>query len=385
MSHMDPATLHITTKIIFGEGTLDSIGEVAKELDAARALVVTDAGVAAAGHADRAVQSLRAAGLSAECFASTHENPTTDDVDRCTEVARDTQRDLLIGLGGGSSIDTARGCNFLLTNGGQMADYWGWGKAAKPMLPMIAVSTTTGTGSEMQSYALIADAQTHNKMACGDKKAAARVAILDPTTSCTQPKPVIANTGLDCIAHALETAVTTKRTPFSQLFGREAWRLATRYFRRIYDEPNDLHAQGQMLLASAYAGLAIEHSMLGAAHATANPLTAQFDVIHGQAVGVMLPHVVRFNAHDDAARETYAALTDGFIEQAAMGDAAESIASWVDSTMRFVGVDPNLTGHGVREDAIASLATQAATQWTGKFNPRALENGDFESLYRQAL
>ena len=305
---MDLASLHIETRLVYGVNSIESLGDEAGALGATRVLVVTDRGVADAGHAERACASIRSAGLDPILFDRVHENPTTKDVDVCLEAAREAKIDLFVGLGGGSSIDTARGCNFLLTNGGQMKDYWGMGKATKPMLPMIAVPTTTGTGSEMQSFALIADAESHQKMACGDKKAIAKVAILDPSLSVTQPRPVIAHTGLDCIAHALETAVTRKRTPFSRLFSREAWRLASANFGVILETPGDIAAQGRMLRASACAGIAIEHSMLGAAHSMANPLTAHFDVVHGEAVGMLLPHVVRHNAQLPAARSEYAEL-----------------------------------------------------------------------------
>ncbi len=133
--------------------------------------------------------------------------------------------DSIIGLGGGSSLDCAKGINFLLTNGGRMPDYRGYGKASQPMLPMIAIPTTAGTGSEAQSYALISDAETHVKMACGDPKAAFRVAMLDPALTVSQPRSITATSGFDAIAHAVETYVTTKRNPLSEIFSREAWRL----------------------------------------------------------------------------------------------------------------------------------------------------------------
>ena len=164
------------------------------------------------------------------------------------------------------------------------------------MLPMVAVPTTAGTGSEAQSFALISDAETHVKMACGDKKAACRVAILDPRLTLTQPPRVTALTGIDAIAHAVETYVSTKRSQISQAFSREAWQFLVRHFEQVLERPADLEARGSMQIGACLAGLAIEHSMLGAAHGLANPLTAHFGLAHGQAVGVMLPHVIRFNA-----------------------------------------------------------------------------------------
>ena len=269
-----------------------------REYGGTRVLLVTDGGIVAAGHVQRAEKSLATAGVHFARFDRVAENPTTEVVNDCVVVARQEQSDFLVGLGGGSSMDTAKGCNFLLTNGGRMEDYWGVGKAKRPMLPLIAIPTTAGTGSECQSFALIADPQTHLKMACGDPKAAARVAILDPELTLTQPAPLAAATGMDALSHAIETAVTRRRNPISQMLSREAFRLCARGLRRVFEHPQDVNARADVLLGAALAGMAIENSMLGAAHAAANPLTARYGVIHGHAVGLMLPAVVRFNAQD---------------------------------------------------------------------------------------
>ena len=205
-----------------------------RALSAPTRLLVTDPGIVAAGHVERARRGLDAAGVSVTIFDRVKENPTTREVDECLEVARAVRPDLIIGLGGGSSMDTAKGCNFILTNGGRMQDYWGVGKATKPMLPLIAVPTTAGTGSECQSFALIADEETHQKMACGDPKAAPRVAILDPLLTVTQPRQVAACTGIDAVAHAVETAVTKKRNELSWLYSREAFRLTAGNLDRVF-------------------------------------------------------------------------------------------------------------------------------------------------------
>src|SRR5690606_28626811 len=160
--------------------------------------------------------------------------------------------DLLIGLGGGSSMDTAKGCNFILTNGGEMKDYWGVGKATKPMLPLIAIPTTSGTGSECQSAALIADEATHQKMACLDPKAAARVAILDPVLTLSQPPRVTAVTGVDALAHAIESAVTKKRNRISSIYSREAFRLCFEALPKVLADPGDLQARARMQVGAAF-------------------------------------------------------------------------------------------------------------------------------------
>src|SRR5436190_7625466 len=184
-STLAPFDFQPRTRLIFGINSIERAGELARELPAAKVLLVTDAGIVAAGHAERALRLLEKAGLKVTMFDQSEENPTTKCIDQCVQVARKAGIDAFVALGGGSSLDTAKGCNFILTNGGRMQDYWGSGKATQPMLPLILAPTTAGTGSEAQSFALIADAETHRKMACGDPKAAASVAILDPTLTRT--------------------------------------------------------------------------------------------------------------------------------------------------------------------------------------------------------
>ncbi len=256
---------------------------------------MADKGIVAAGHFESGRASLVAAGLHVASFHEFSENPTATQVDAGVAFCRDVQPDLLVGLGGGSSMDCAKGINFVYSCGGRIHDYWGIGKATGDLLPMIAVPTTSGTGSETQSFALISDSETHMKMACGDPRAACRIALLDPQLTVTQPPRVTALTGIDAISHAVETYVTRRRTPFSIAFSRQAFGMLIRSFKRVLEQPTDLNARGDMQLGACLAGMAIEASMLGAAHALANPLTAVYNVVHGQAVGVMLPHVIRFN------------------------------------------------------------------------------------------
>lgn len=361
------------TRLIFGNGALARIGALSRELGCKRALVVSDPGIVKAGYSVRAVAALEEAGLVATIFGEVHENPSTRDVAACVAVAREFETDLIIGLGGGSSMDTAKGCNFILTNGGRMQDYWGVGKATKPMLPTICIPTTAGTGSECQSFALISDEDTHQKMACGDPKAAARISILDPELTVSQPARVTACTGIDALAHALETAVTNKRSAYSATFSRESFRLCHAGFSKVLRDPGDLDARGMMLLGAAYAGIAIESSMLGAAHSCANPLTAKYDVVHGEAVGVMLPHVIRFNSGLGEIAKIY----ESYFE----GDLADRVTEllWEADMPRAI------SGYGASEADVPALAAMAAQQWTAQFNPRPVTVPDFEQMFRSAL
>jgi alcohol dehydrogenase len=378
---------HPRTRLIFRENGLAMLADLTREYGGTRVLLVTDKGIVAAGHADTAQRLLSKAGLQVFTFDQAHENPTTGDVAACVEFSRQHDVNFIVGLGGGSSMDTAKGTNFILTNGGKMADYWGVNKATKPMLPMIAVPTTAGTGSECQSFALIADEHTHQKMACGDDKAYARVALLDPALTLSQPPRVTSNTGIDALTHALESHVTAARSPLSQLYSRESWKLAEASLETVMTEPRDLAARGKMLLASAYGGMAIALSMLGAAHSAANPLTARFKVVHGQAVGLMLPHVVRFNAGDPDTLLQYAdlAATAGLSRA---GDepkrVLEALISRINALLAAAQIPASLEECGVQKKDIEALAKEAAGQWTAKFNPRAAAEADFRALYLAA-
>lgn len=360
-------------KVIFGWGAIDQIGAEASRLGGKNVLVVTDPGLARTDWVERAVTALRNEVGLVYVFDEVRENPTTKDVDRCVRMGEAAGVDLIVGLGGGSSMDTAKGANFILTNGGRMHDYWGVDKAEKAMLPFIAVPTTSGTGSECQSFALIADEETHAKMACGDKKAAAAVAILDPELTVTMPGAVTAHTGIDAIAHALETAVCNKRNEISSAYSRAAWQLLEQGMERVMDLPDDRDARARMQLGAAFAGIAIENSMLGIAHSCANPLTAHFGVVHGQAVGTMLPHVIQFNSADPDTALAYGELFDG------------DLVARVRELLSAAKMALSLTDLSVDETMIPQLAEEAAAQWTAQFNPVAVDAEALEKVYRAAV
>jgi alcohol dehydrogenase len=371
------------TRVVFGPGSVARLGELTHELGGRRILLVTDPGLEAAGHPQRAGEALRAAGLEVSVFDGVEENPTTRHVEAGVAAARAGGIDFLVAVGGGSAMDCAKGINFLLTNGGQMQDYWGHGKAAKPMLPSIGVPTTAGTGSEAQSYALIAEPETHIKMACGDMKAAFRATILDPLVTVSQPPQVTADTGIDAIAHALESYVTTRRSPLSQLFAREAWRLLEGNLETVLREPANVPGRAAMQWGAHLAGLAIENSMLGATHALANPLTAHYGLAHGLAIGLMLPHVMRFNLTVVAPLYGELAGQVGLVN----GDASlggEQLAARAEALARAAGLPARLADCGVNRSILPVLAEEAAQQWTGKFNPRPVGYAELLRLYEEA-
>jgi alcohol dehydrogenase len=376
---MEPFDFHSHTRVIFGPDAVERLGEVAREPGFRRALLVADRGIVACGYVDQATKLLKSGGVAVFPFDDFSENPDTAMVEAGRAFAADLKIDSIIALGGGSSLDCAKGINFVLAGGGTMRDYWGHGKlsskpGARPMLPMIGVPTTAGTGSDAQSYTLISDAETHVKMACGDPQAAFKIVILDPRLTVTMPASLTAITGYDAISHAVESYVTKARTPISQMFAREAWALLQSNFERVLDEPMNIEARGAMLLGSYLAGLAVENSMLGATHACANPLTKNYGAAHGVAIAVMLPHVVRWNSPVAGA---------GYRELA--NESSEALAKRLERFAAAGHLPNSLRSLNVSKSDLPMLAEEAARQWTGTFNPREWSAAGALEVYKNAL
>ena len=368
---MEPFDFQPSIHLLYGENRIDQLGELSKEVaDPSRVLVVTDPGIASAGLLKRATASLEAAEITVFAFQQVQPNPTTRDVKNGATFARQIGGiDLIVGLGGGSAMDCAKGINFLLSNGGKMEDYWGSGKAKRPMLPSIGIPTTAGTGSEAQSYALISQAETHIKMACGDKKARFRAVILDPTLMDSVPRQVAVATGIDAIAHAVESYVTTQGNPISRLLAKEGWQRLSRNFEAVLKENPTSQVRGQMLLGAHLAGMAIECSMLGAAHACANPLTASYQITHGVAVSLMLPYVVELNRQQ--VDDLYQELSSDLVQE-------------IRRFQTLANLPIQLREVGVPESDLNDLAVEASKQWTGTFNPVPVNRQILNQLYESA-
>jgi alcohol dehydrogenase len=382
---MQTFDFHPRTRVVFGAGAIERLGELARELSFRKVLLVADRGLVASGHVAEALGPLGQAGIEVVTFHDFETNPDTNMIETGRAFAAPLKIDSIIGLGGGSSLDCAKGINFLLTNGGRMQDYLGYGKATRPLLPMIGIPTTAGTGSEAQTYALISDAETHVKMACGDASAAFRVALLDPTLTVSQPRSITASSGFDAIAHAVETFVTTRRNALSEVFSREAWRLLELNYERVLTQPGDLEARGAMQLGAHFAGLAIENSMLGATHACANPLTTHYGTAHGEVIAMLLPSVVRWNGPVAGAHYAELLRLSTAHEQSGNVEPAEGLARRLEQLATVGGLHVSLSAAGVRQSDLSKLAGEAAEQWTGTFNPRPFDGAGAMEIYQSAF
>lgn len=365
-----------------GSGALADLGAVARERGTRRALITSDPGIEAAGITGRARESLKRAGVRVEVFSDFAENPTESDVAQAAEAAGAMRADSLVGVGGGSSLDVAKGAGFLLAGGGRMEDYRGYDKCPHALPPLIGVPTTAGTGSEAQSYALISRDRDHQKLACGAPSAMFRDVILDPSLLPSAPAEVIAASGFDSIAHAVETAVTSGRTDESVGLSHRGFALLSRAFPLVTAGSATSTAWEDMQLGAFLAGAAIERSMLGAAHACANPLTRRFDVAHGRALAITLPRVVRWNA--SSAREAYREL----LRVAGIppgGDPADTLATRLDAWVAMAGLPRDLSDESLHDPDLSALAEEASAEWTGRFNPRPFDAAGALAVYRSAV
>jgi len=367
---MTPFDFRPRTRVLFGPGEFARLGEVARELSGTRCLLVADPAMVEEGYSQEATRTLKARRMDVFGFHDFGPSPTTSMIEAGREFAAPHQINLIVALGGGSSLDCAKAINFVLSNGGHIRDYWGYGKAAQPMLPMVAVPTSAGPGSEAQTYATVTDVEKHTKIACGDSKAAFRAAILDPKLTLSQPRELAAAAGFDALSHALESLVTTRSTALSDCFSRSAWRLINSGLERMLEDPTDMEARGALLLGAHFGGLAVENSMLGAAHACANPLTTHYDIPHGVAIALMLSHVVEWNNPVSGSR--YAELYHG--------DLVRRLHQLAEKT----SLPLSLHEAGVPQEALPRLAEDAGTQWPGRFNPRPFDAAAALELYQMA-
>jgi alcohol dehydrogenase len=358
-----------TPEVIARAGALDALATL-RQLQGARVLLVSDPGLVAAGHVDRARALLEATAREVRTHTEVHPEPTSDDVQACLAAAQGA--DALVALGGGSVLDVAK-LAALMTPGERVADHLGVHDTERSDTALVLVPTTAGTGSDGQAAAIVRDGATLRKMACLAPGLGGDVVLLDAALTVSCPRGVTAAAGLDTLTHAVEVAVTTRRNARSDALATRAFVAAQGALTRVLAAPGDLSAREAMLRAAHDAGQAIAHSMLGAAHAAGNALTARYGLAHGLAVGAMLPAVVRHNARDPQTAARYAALADA----AGLGASAEALIERLDALLDLAGGSAAL----VAPADIDGLAAEAASQWTGTFNPRPMDEAAYRALF----
>ena len=357
---MTPFDFRPRTRILFGAGEFARLGEVAREQNATRCLVLAGQASVESGHAQEAVRSLKARRMEVFAFHDFTPNPTVAMVEAAREYAGPQAVNLVVGLGDADALDFAKAVNVVIGNGGSIRDYRGYGNVPKPLLPMIAVPTVAGSGNEAQSNCAIYDPEDGSKVICGDPKMFFRTALLDANLTLGQPAALTAANGYDAIGRAVETLFSTRRTPISECFSREAYRLLDSGFSRVLRAPEDLEARSAMLLGAHFAGLAVEYAALGPAHACAQPLVKNYKMLPGAALALVLVPALEW-------MEQGVDLAPRLQHLAAAAELPES-----------------LRDAGIPEQVLPRLAEEAAAQWTGRFSSRHFDARAALEIYRAA-
>lgn len=380
-----PFSYHNPTAIEFGWGALARLPELVQTLGGRRALLVGDPGVAKAGLVDRVVAVLGAA-LPVAVFTDVESDPDARSVDAGVELAKARGCDVIIGIGGGSAMDVAKSIGLMLTNPGNIRDYAGVGKIGKPGAPVIAIPTTSGTGSELTIWSVLTDRQKNQKFGVGSVLSCARIALLDPELTVSLPPAITASTGIDALTHALESYVNTATQPISEAMSEQSMRLIARSLRVAVAQPGNRQARTDMLLASTMAAMAFNSTRLGLVHAFAMPLGSRLHIPHGLANAIMLPAVMRFNLPGNLSKFMRIAQIFGErVEVLGERAAAERSVISIEQLKADVGITAKLGDFGMTEADINHIAAEAMLSGNVPVNPRQPTLDDMQALLRAEM
>jgi alcohol dehydrogenase len=366
----------LPTRIVLGVGSIRRLGEELASLNIHRPLLVTDQGLRNAGVVDQVLRALEPHGLTPDIFDEVESDPTTATVEAIRDILVHGDHDGVIALGGGSPMDAGKAAAALTTNEGELLDLTGPDNVLTPPLPVVAVPTTAGTGSEVTRFAVLSDKDSGAKVSIASMQIMPRVAILDPELTYSVPPKITAPTGVDALAHAVESYGSVWTHPIAEGLALHAVELVGKNLRAAVHE-GDHRARSAMLAASCIAELAANSTRLGLAHALAVPLGATHKVPHGVAVALTLPHMCRFNESADPSR--YERLRDALDPQ------ATTMSSAVEALNRDVGITEGLRTWGVEEDDFDRVLGLALRSDNVQANPRAADYQELSGVLAAAL
>ena len=373
------------TKIISGIGSTAEIIKELNDLHAKKVLLITDPGLVQAGVAQQVVEMLKQAAVEVEIFDAVEPDPSIQVATKAAEMAKNVKANVLIALGGGSAIDTAKSAALLVTNGGYLKDYAGVNKVVKPILPLIAVPTTAGTGSEVTIFAVMSDPEKQEKFTISSALIAPAVAVLDPLLTLKLPPSVTAFTGMDALTHAIEAFTSSIAQPPTDALALSAIKLVLKHLPVAVGRGDNIKARDGMLQASLLAGIAFNNAFLGLAHAIASPLGGHFHVPHGLANAVMLPYVMEYNLPTAVRR--YAEIGCALGLQA-VGDTpravAEKTVAAITQLARDINIPEKLSNIGAKEELLPLVARDALKSIQLKFNVRNASEKEILALLQKA-
>jgi len=374
------------TKIVSGIGAVTEVAKEAKLFGGKKVLIITDPGLSKAGLPGVVADILKSGGIEVANFDAVESDPSIATASKVAETAKAFAADVLVAIGGGSAIDAAKSAALLVTSGGYLKDYAGIGKVAKPTLPLIAIPTTAGTGSEVTFFAVMSDTDKNEKFTISSPLIAPRVAILDPELTVKLPPSITAYTGMDAMTHSIEAYGSVIAQPATDGLALEAIKMILMNLPIAVHRGDNLKARENMLQAALLAGVAFNSAFLGLAHAIASPLGAHFHTPHGLANAVMLPYVMEFNL--PAAVGKYAAIATA-LGLGTPGEhprrLAEKTVDAVTELARDINIPVHLRDIGAKEESLPLVAKDALKSIQLKFNPRFASEREILSLLLNAF
>ncbi|EGD44975.1 1,3-propanediol dehydrogenase [Nocardioidaceae bacterium Broad-1] len=373
-------------EVVFGPDSLGEAGYAAARLGARRPFVVTDPGIVEAGWVDELLRLLRAEGLAPVLWTEVTPNPKDHEVRRAYERYVETEADVIVAIGGGSCMDAAKGVAVLSGNGGDILDYAGIDQIARPIPPMLMIPSTSGTGADVSQFCIVTDTDRRVKITIMGRALVPDVSITDPRLLTTMPEALNAATGLDALTHGIESYVSLAHNPLADGHAMASVALVCRHLRSTITEPGAMEHRAMMAQASLQAGLAFTNAILGATHAMSHQVGGLLDAPHGVVNGVLLPHVIRYNARSVPERFVGLARAAGLPVDGVPGYvAAEMLADHVRRLADDVGVPRGLRDLGVTDTDLDTLSVTTLDDACLTTNPRPTSRTEIHALFREAL
>lgn len=373
-------------EVVFGPGSLSEAGYAAARLGARRPFVVSDPGVVEAGWVGELLGLLQAAVLSPVLWTEVTPNPKDAEIRRAYERYVEAEADVIVAIGGGSCMDAAKGVAVLSGNGGDILDYAGIDQMAKPIPPMLMIPSTSGTGADVSQFCIVTDTQRRVKLTIMGRALVPDISITDPRLLTTMPDWLNAATGLDALTHGIESFVSLAHNPLADCHAMSSVALVCRHLRSTISDPQEISHRARMAQASLQAGLAFSNAILGATHAMSHQVGGLLDAPHGVVNGILLPHVIRYNARSVPDRFVALARAAGLAVDGVPGDvAAEMLAEHVRRLADDVGVPQGLRELGVTLEDLDTLSETTLDDACLSTNPRSAGRREIRDLFREAL
>jgi len=373
-------------EIVFGIDSMAEAAHAAVRLGALRPLLITDPGLVEAGWVDEMLGHLSAQRVDARLWSGLTPNPKDHEIAAGYECYRSNGCDVLVAVGGGSVIDAAKGVAILAANGGNILDYEGVDKATMPLPPLVVVPSTSGTGADVSQFCIVTDTSRGTKVTILGRALVPDITVIDPRLLTTMPEWLTAATGLDALTHGIEAFVSLGHNQLTDHHALRAVVMVTDNLVHTMERPQDMPPRVLMAQAALEAGLAFTNAILGAAHAMSHQVGGLLDLPHGVINGILLPHVIRFNAEADPEPYAMIAACLGVADRRAPADeAALALADRIQKLAADVGVPRGLCDLGVRDEDLPRLASTALQDACMSTNPRPADEVQMQALFRAAM